>query len=102
MRTLHETLKKYGYTKIFSDDDLASNPCMIWSYINKPCTTIIDSLILTYRQGDISSRYYREFWNRIKTEGNDCEESGLSPLRLRLGSFIIARLRQRSPFAFIS
>ncbi len=70
IRTLHETLKKYGYKKIFSEDDFTSNPCMIWSYISKPCATLIDSLILTYPQADTSPKYYREFWNRRKAEQN--------------------------------
>ena len=71
IRTLHETFKKYGYAKIFSDYDLTSNPCMIWSYINKPCSTLIDSLILTYPQSDKSSKYFMEFWERRKSEQND-------------------------------
>lgn len=71
IRTLHETFKKYGYSKIFSDSELTSNPCMIWSYINKPCTTLIDSLIITYPPADNSPKYYREFWNRRKAEQND-------------------------------
>ena len=71
IRTLHETFKKYGYSKIFSDYDLTTNPCMIWSYINKPCSTLIDSLILTYPQADKSPKYYREFWARRKAEQND-------------------------------
>lgn len=71
IQTLHETFKKYGYSKIFSGYDLTSNPCMIWSYINKPCSTLIDSLIITYPQSDKSPKYYKEFWNRRKTERND-------------------------------
>jgi len=71
IRTLHETFKKYGYSKIFSDYDLTSNPCMIWSYINKPCSTLIDSLIITYPNADKSPKYYREFWSRRKAEQND-------------------------------
>jgi hypothetical protein len=71
IRTVHETFKKYGYTNIFSDNDLTSNPCMIWSYINKPCVNIIDSLILTYPKKDISTKYYKEFWERREKEGND-------------------------------
>ena len=71
LRTLHETFKKYGYSKIFSDYQLTSNPCMIWSYINKPCLTLIDSLIITYPQVDKSPKYYREFWDRRKAEQND-------------------------------
>lgn len=71
IRTLHETFKKYGYSKIFSEYDLTSNPCMIWSYINKPCATLIDSLILTYPQAEQSPKYYREFWQRRADERND-------------------------------
>lgn len=71
IRTLHETFKKYGYSKIFSEDDLTSNPCMIWSYINKPCSTLIDSLILTYPENNKSPKYYREFWARRIAEKND-------------------------------
>jgi hypothetical protein len=44
---------------------------MIWSYINKPCSALIDSLILTYPQADKSPKYYREFWHRRKAEQND-------------------------------
>jgi hypothetical protein len=44
---------------------------MIWSYINRPCSTLIDSLILTYPQADKSPKYYREFWGRRKAEQND-------------------------------
>ena len=71
IRTLHETFKKYGYSEIFSHDDLTANTCMIWSYINRPCSTLIDSLILTYPQADKSPKYYREFWARRKVEQND-------------------------------
>ena len=71
IRALHETLKKYGYRNIFSADDLASNPCIIWSYIKKPCGTLIDSLILTYVNADQAPTYYREFWTRRKAEQND-------------------------------
>lgn len=71
IRTLHETFKKYGYSKVFSAYDLTSNPCMIWSYINKPCSTLIDSLIITYPQSVESPKYYKEFWGRRKAEKND-------------------------------
>lgn len=56
---------------MFSDDDLASKPCMIWSYINRPCVDIIDSLIITYPDIEAAPQYYREFWNRRKKEKND-------------------------------
>lgn len=71
IRTAHETLKKFGYLKIFSADELATGPCMIWSYINKPCHILIDSLILTYPPDENDPKYYREFWSRRKREKND-------------------------------
>jgi len=71
IRTLHETFKKYGYSRIFTEDDLTSNPCIIWSYVNKPCATLIDSLILTYPVNPKSPKYYREFWARRIAEKND-------------------------------
>ena len=71
IRTLHETFKKYGYSKIFSNYELDSCPCMIWSYINKSCTDLIDSLILTYPSQNIAPKYYKEFWLRRKNERND-------------------------------
>ena len=71
IRTLHETLKKYGYRNVFSEDELTSNPCMLWSYINRPCANIIDSLILTYPDIARAPEYYKEFWNRRKREQND-------------------------------
>jgi hypothetical protein len=71
IRALHETFKKYGYNDLFSEYDLTSSPCMIWSYINKPCSILIDSLIITYPQSERSSKYYKEFWDRRKLEQND-------------------------------
>lgn len=71
IRMVHETFKKFGYINIFSDYDLTSNPCMIWSYINKPCINIIDSLMLTYPTREIAPKYYREFWARRRQEQND-------------------------------
>lgn len=71
IRILHETFKKYGYSKLFLEDDLTSNPCMIWSYVNKPCSTLIDSLILTYPEADNAPKYYQEFWRRRIAEQND-------------------------------
>ena len=44
---------------------------MIWSYINKPCIQLIDSLVLSYPQPEEYPKYYHEFWNRRKAEQND-------------------------------
>ena len=67
---VHETLKKVGYEKLFSDIDLKSNPTLIWGYVSRPLDTLIDSLIITYQQEPIKSKYYREFWQRRKKEKN--------------------------------
>ena len=40
-------------------------------YIKRNFKSVIDSLILTYNQSEIKSKYYSEFWNRRKTENND-------------------------------
>ena len=68
---LHETFKKIGYKKLISDYDLTSNPCLLWSYVNRPLNHIIDSLVITYPLDTIKTRYYREFWQRRKNENND-------------------------------
>ena len=67
---VHETLKKVGYEKLILDIDLKSNPTLIWGYVSRPLDTLIDSLIITYQQEPIKSKYYREFWQRRKKEKN--------------------------------
>jgi hypothetical protein len=70
LKMLHETFKKIGYDNLISDYELTANPCMIWSYINRPCNELADSLLITYELDSIESKYYREFWERRKLEGN--------------------------------
>ncbi|MEM7487438.1 MAG: hypothetical protein AAF348_19715, partial [Bacteroidota bacterium] len=70
LKMLHETFKKIGYKKLISDYDLTSNPCLLWSYINRPLNHIIDSLVITYPLDTIQTKYYREFWQRRRKEKN--------------------------------
>ncbi len=71
LRMIHETFKKIGYKNLVSEEELNSNPCLLWSYINKPLNQIIDSLIITFNKDTIESKYYREFWERRKNEQNE-------------------------------
>lgn len=70
--TVHETFKKFGYTKLILDHLLNDNPLIIQDiYINRPGRQLLDSLELTYNQTDIEGKYFREFWQRRKAEKND-------------------------------
>ena len=70
--TVHETFKKFGYTKLILDHLLNDNPFIIQDiYINRPGRQLLDSLELTYNQTDIKGKYFREFWQRRKAEKND-------------------------------
>lgn len=71
LRMLHETFKKIGYSKLISDYELTSNPCLLWSYVKRPLDHIIDSLLISYDDETIETKYYREFWQRRKNEQND-------------------------------
>ncbi len=74
IRTIHETLKKYGYTKLFKDSDLSSGYCSytgLDDMVSKPCKNIIDSLLITYPDLESAPKYYKEFWLRRKNEKND-------------------------------
>ena len=73
LKMLHETFKKIGYKKLFLRYDY-SDWCGFLHDVRKPCDELIDSLILTYNSDTIKSKYYREFWNRRKIEGNDTIE----------------------------
>jgi hypothetical protein len=69
---IHETFKKFGYTKLIPDRLLNDNPFFIQDiYINRPGSQLLDSLELTYNQTDIKGKYFREFWQRRKAEKND-------------------------------
>jgi hypothetical protein len=70
--TVHETFKKFGYTKLIFDHLLNDNPFFIQDiYINRPGRQLLDSLELTYNQTNIKGKYFREFWQRRKAEKND-------------------------------
>lgn len=74
IKVIHETIKKYGYKKLFPSDDLTSDNCSytgIHDLVTKPCKDIIDSLIITYPYFDSSPKYYKEFWLRRQKEKND-------------------------------
>lgn len=75
IKITHETFKKYGYKNLFSENDLNQNPCWIpglnEGVRGKTCKNIIDSLILTYPTIETADKYYKEFWLRRKSEGND-------------------------------
>ena len=71
LKTIHETFKKIGYNQLISNDQLMSNPCILWGYVNRPLNQLIDSLVITYPQDTIKTKYYREFWQRRRNENND-------------------------------
>jgi len=57
---------------LITDNMLFDNPLIIQGiYINKQASHLLDSLELTYNLPDIKDKYYREFWQRRKSEKND-------------------------------
>jgi hypothetical protein len=69
--TIHETFKKVGYNNILGHL-LPDKPVIIQDiYINKKGYDLIDSLVLTYKQRDVGTKYYNDFWTRRKKEQND-------------------------------
>lgn len=71
---VHETFKKIGYPTLISKyvGELSEEPIIVHGmYINKSARSLMDSLLLTYGQHKVTDKYYNEFWNRRKTEGND-------------------------------
>jgi hypothetical protein len=60
---------------LFSPGELNETPYWIpglnQGVRGKTCKNIIDSLILTYPTIETADKYYKEFWLRRKTEGND-------------------------------
>lgn len=73
--SVHETLKKIGYTKLVSVEDL--NTYQMWyyssdeEYLNIPLGVKIDSLVITYPNYKQASKFYKEFWQRRVNEQND-------------------------------
>lgn len=68
---IHETFKKLGYKNIFDSESRYSTVFWYGIMIKKPMNELLDSLILTRELDSISSKYYREFWNRRKSENNE-------------------------------
>lgn len=73
--TVHETLKKIGYNKIVSDDDLANYQMWYYSpdkkYLNISLGVKIDSLVITFPDFKNATTFYKEFWQRRISEQND-------------------------------
>lgn len=67
---IHETFKKIGYNNLISKEDWESD----WNWyldVSKSPKNLIDSLELTFIEIEESPKYYKEFWGRRKSEGND-------------------------------
>lgn len=74
IKTLHETLRDFGYSNLYTEFELYDSPCQIFGvdkYVLKPCNVLVDSLILTYDNHELATKYFKEFWNRRIKEGND-------------------------------
>jgi hypothetical protein len=68
---IHETFKKVGYNNLIGSI-LSDNPVIVQDiYINKKGYNLVDSLVLTYKQRDKGSKYFKEFWARRENEKND-------------------------------
>ncbi|PCJ66006.1 MAG: hypothetical protein COA58_07980 [Bacteroidetes bacterium] len=71
LKMINETFKKFGYMRLISGY-LNNNPLIIQGiYINKKPYHIIDSLIISYENKNVNTKYYQEFWDRRKKEQND-------------------------------
>lgn len=69
---IHETFKKYGYADLFSEIYHDEQSFTLKDInIKKNIFGWIDSLILTYQNPNIKSKYYRDFWDRRKNEKNN-------------------------------
>lgn len=74
IKTMHETLKDFGYSNLYAEFELYDSPCQIFGvdkYVLKPCKVLVDSLILSYGNHERATKYFKEFWNRRIKEGND-------------------------------
>ena len=68
---IHETFKKVGYENIIGNT-LLSSPTMIGGlYVSKKGHNLLDSLVLTYKNRKLGTKYYAEFWIRREKEKND-------------------------------
>jgi len=70
LKTVYETLKKIGLRNLIDQEQRFSTISYYGVDIRKPMNELLDSLILTYERDTIFSTYYREFWNRRKSENN--------------------------------
>ena len=69
--TIHETFKKVGYNNLIGHLHL-DKPVIIQDiYINNEGYNLIDSLVLTYKNRNVATKYYKEFWARREKESND-------------------------------
>ena len=69
---VHETLKKFNYMDLVKYFYHNSTMFILQGvYVKKNIVDWIDSLILTYEEANVESKYYREFWQRRKQEKND-------------------------------
>jgi hypothetical protein len=60
-----------GYNNLIGSI-LSDNPFIVQGiYINKKGYNLVDSLVLTYKQRDKGTKYYKEFWTRRENEKND-------------------------------
>ena len=72
LKTIHESFKKFGYDKLENLIFKNGNEFIIQEiYIKRNFENVMDSLQLTYKNPEIKSKYYSEFWNRRKSENND-------------------------------
>ena len=72
LKMVNETFKKFGYLDLLRNFDLDSNDFMIRDvYIKKNFWQLFDSLEITYKQKEIESKYYKDFWERRRNEKND-------------------------------
>lgn len=67
---LHETFKKIGYQNLINEE-VWTNSGIWYLDVKKSPKNLIDSLELTHSDYKKASKYYREFWQRRKNEGND-------------------------------
>jgi hypothetical protein len=74
IKIVHETLKDFGYQNLYTEFELHDSPCQIFGiekYVLKPCNILVDSLLITYGNHRMSTKYFKEFWERRIKEGND-------------------------------
>ena len=67
---IHETFKKIGYKNLIHED-LWTSDWNTYLDVSKKPKDLIDSLEITFENQESSPKYYKEFWERRKKEGND-------------------------------